>query len=223
MRRTHGQTEENALGFTAADPYDSCAPWQSAIGLNSEDVPMFVVQSFPRVYESIATPDLLQAYEAAPLRIRTATQGLNRSELEAHPIPEKWSIGQIVCHLADAEVVGAFRFRLALAQPGSNVPAYDPDAWSDRLREPGAIATSVDRALKLFAALRADVHALIRELPPSGMAQSVVHPEWREMSVRQLLELYADHGERHLSQILERRRLLGHPLDLPLLLPERLH
>jgi DinB superfamily len=182
-----------------------------------------LAQSFPAVYESIPTSDLLEALEAAPLRIRMVTQGLSVSELEAHPIAGKWSIGQIVCHLADAEVVGAFRFRVALAQPGSSVPAYDPDAWSDRLRDPGSIGASVDRALTLFAALRADVHPLIRDLPPAGFAQTVVHPEWGNMSIRQLLELYADHGERHLSQILDRRRLLGRSLDLPLLLVERLY
>lgn len=182
-----------------------------------------VSNSFPEVYRALPTTHLLEAFEAAPLRIRMAIQGLSIAELSEHPIAGKWSVAQIVCHLADADIVGAFRFRLALAQPGATAPTYDQNAWSDRLRDPTAVANSVEHAVSLFAGLRADVHELIRDLPEDGFARSIIHPEWGVVTVRQLLELYADHGERHLAQILERRRLLGHPLELPLLLPDRLY
>ncbi|HLE20918.1 MAG TPA: hypothetical protein VJB88_07355, partial [Vicinamibacteria bacterium] len=49
------------------------------------------------------------------------------------------------------------------------------------------------------------------------------HADWGRLTVRQLLELYADHGERHIEQIVELRLLLGNPVNVPRLLPTRLY
>jgi len=65
--------------------------------------------------------------------------------------------------------------------------------------------------------------SLFARAPEAAWARTGRHAEWGEMTLRQLLELYADHGERHLSQILARREALGRPLAMDPLLPERLY
>jgi hypothetical protein len=52
---------------------------------------------------------------------------------------------------------------------------------------------------------------------------SAIHPDYGEITLRNLLELYADHSERHVEQILECRRLLRSPLEMEALLPKRLY
>ncbi len=49
------------------------------------------------------------------------------------------------------------------------------------------------------------------------------HPEYGPLSLRNLLELYADHSERHLEQILDIRTRLGRRLAMTRELPRRLY
>ena len=89
--------------------------------------------TFPNLYAEISTDRLLSVFEAAPRRIGLALEGLDAAALSARPIPEKWSIQEIVCHLADSDTVGSIRFRLALAQPGATFPGYDQERFQNRV------------------------------------------------------------------------------------------
>ncbi len=181
------------------------------------------VTDFPTVYREIATETLLSVYEAAPARIAGAVEGLGPEELSARPIPGKWSIQEIVCHVADSETCGALRFRLALAQPGSALPAYDQDRFADALAYAEFDRSLFSDTLDLFGRLRSLSARLLRRADASAWGNTGDHREWGTVTLRQLLEIYADHGERHLAQILDRRRAIGRPLSLALLLPERLY
>ncbi|HTO88221.1 MAG TPA: DinB family protein [Thermoanaerobaculia bacterium] len=179
--------------------------------------------AFPSLYQEIATDRLLSVFEAAPRRIGLALEGLDGAALSARPIPEKWSIQEIVCHVADSETVAALRFRLALAQPGSRLPGYDQDRFAAGIGYAKFDPPLVRDTFELFSRLRSISSRILRRLDPAEWDRSGIHPDWGELSVRQLLELYADHGERHLEQILERRAKLGRPLAMERLLPVRLY
>src|SRR5215510_10125980 len=72
-----------------------------------------------------------------PLDVLAATAGrlehlidaVSMATLRTRPAPDQWSIGEIVAHLADGEIVGAFRIRLILGSPGVPILAYDQDRW----------------------------------------------------------------------------------------------
>lgn len=179
--------------------------------------------AFPSVYQEISTDRLLSVFEAAPRRIGLALEALDGATLSARPIPEKWSIQEIVCHVTDSETVAAIRFRLALAQPGAALPGYDQEAFAAGIAYGNFDPPLVRDTFDLFSRLRAIASRLLRRLAPAAWDRSGVHPQWGPLSVRQLLELYADHGERHLEQILERRAKIGKPLAMERLLPVRLY
>jgi uncharacterized damage-inducible protein DinB len=181
------------------------------------------ISAFPGVYRDIPTDRLLAAFGAAPSRIARAIEGLGAAELSADVAPGKWSIQEIVCHVADSETCGALRFRLTLAQPGGPLPAYDQDRFAAALEYARFDETLVRETLDLFARLRSVSGRLLSRAPESAWSLASRHAQWGEVTLRQLLELYADHGERHLAQILERRRAIGRPLAMDALLPERLY
>ena len=181
------------------------------------------ISAFPGVYRDIPTDRLLAAFGAAPSRIARAIEGLGTAELSADVAPGKWSIQEIVCHVADSETCGALRFRLTLAQPGGPLPAYDQDRFAAALEYARFDETLVRETLDLFARLRSVSGRLLSRAPESAWSLASRHAQWGEVTLRQLLELYADHGERHLAQILERRRAIGRPLAMDALLPERLY
>src|SRR5262245_45797985 len=72
-----------------------------------------------------------------PLAVQAATakklerliRGVPATKLRRRTAPGTWSVSEIVAHLADAEIVGAFRIRFILGSPGSLVVAYDQDKW----------------------------------------------------------------------------------------------
>lgn len=117
--------------------------------------------------------------------------------------PGRWSVGEVLAHLADSELVWAFRLRMALGQERPALAGYDQDAWGRRLAyadiEPSA---SVDR----FAFVRRWNLALLDRLPDEALDRVGVHAERGEESVRHMVRLYAGHDLVHLSQI---RRILS--------------
>lgn len=179
--------------------------------------------AFPDVLANVSTAELVDVYEAGPARIRQSLVGLGSVQLGAHPRTDKWSIAQVAVHLTDSEIMGAGRIRLALAQPGVPIAGYDQDIWSDELRYDRRDHAATATALHLFAALRDATTSLFREASRADWDKTVLHSEWGTLTLRQLLELYADHSERHLEQILHMRQLLGTPTEMPMLLTTRLY
>lgn len=185
---------------------------------------MWETGTFPATYAAVETDLLLRAYAESPARVRRALEGLTPEELRANPRSAgKWSIAQIVVHLADAEIMGAARARQTYTGSGRELAFYDQDVWARELGYGEAGDERVAGSLALFAALRETTLPLFRDAEDADWAKTGLHAELGPLTLRQLLELYADHGERHLEQILEIRRLLGRPLECPLLLPQRLY
>ena len=179
--------------------------------------------AFPDTYADLDTKTLLQAYAEGPKRLRQTLDGLSDDALVARPIPGKWSIQEITIHLADAEVMGAARIRQTIAEPGRAFAVYEQDVWTERLAYQHLDRARLDDALRLFETLRAATLPLFMHVRNGTWKQQGLHPELGPVTLRQLLELYADHSERHLDQILDRRARLGLPLALSPLLPTRLY
>ena len=179
--------------------------------------------AFP-AYDHHTTESLLSAYDQGPARLRAAIGGLSDVELRSPARgPGTWSAHEIVLHTADSEIQGVYRMRKVLAQPGCDLPGYDQDAWARCLRYAGQPSASREAALRLLEALRTAMGPVLRGATDEEWARWGAHPEYGRVTLRNLLEIYADHIERHVAQILHIRGKLGRPLELPRLLPERLY
>lgn len=176
-------------------------------------------------YAQYSTPHLIEAFALGPARLRTVIAGLSEAELRTRVRgPAKWSAHEIVIHCADSELQGVYRMRKIWAQPGSPLPGYDQDAWA-REHDYLHLATADERAnaLDLLASLRASVLPLLRRASGEEWERWGEHPEYGRVTLRNLLELYADHTERHAAQVLEMRAMMGKTLELELLLKDRLY
>jgi len=175
-------------------------------------------------YSVYPIPRLLEAYEAGPERLRRAIDGLSEEQLRTRSRgDETWSAHEIVLHVADSELVGAVRFRKVLAEPIGILPGYDQDLWAKHLAYRDRDSAEREAALALFAALRRGVAAKLARATPDDWQRCGLHPDYGPLTLRNLLELYADHAERHVEQILAIRERLGRALPLPSLLPRRLY
>ncbi len=137
-------------------------------------------------------------FAVGPTLLRQAVTGLDAGALNRRPAGQDWSIRDVVIHLADAELVGAVRFRLVIGQDGSVLPVYDPDVWKRRLhylwRDPEA-------AIALFQQIRYGTAELLHQCDAAAWQRSGVHPERGVMTLAELLEFSAGHVEEHVTQI----------------------
>ncbi len=184
---------------------------------------LFRKADFPDAYRGISTGDLLTVYKAGPTRLGGILAGLTDEELKARPREDKWSIQEIAMHIADAEIMGAARLRQALAEPGASFALYNQDAWTRALGYQSRDRKALENAVRLFSALRTGSTLLLETAKEQDWTKWGNHADWGPLTVRQLLELYADHGERHIEQIVAARALLGNTLIVPRLLPKRLY
>ena len=143
--------------------------------------------------------DLLERLRRGPELIATATTGVAGSALDFQPAPDKWSVRTIVCHLADAECVAAMRLRQILAEEKPSMQAWDQDLWAVRLPYQQRKASD---ALDTFRRLRADNFNLLKDIPESDFARTGIHSEHGTMTLRALLQLIAEHPEKHAGQIM---------------------
>ena len=146
-------------------------------------------------------PALLERYRRGPELLAVVLTGVFGEE-EDFALPGKWSIRQIVAHLADAELVGAHRFRQVIAEENPTLIAYDQDAWTRGLdytrRKP-------KQSLETFRRIRAENYELLKALPAEAFERAGNHSENGRMTLGQMLEGYAQHAESHARQLQQTR------------------
>jgi uncharacterized damage-inducible protein DinB len=126
------------------------------------------------------------------------TVDLPPAELRRPEAPGKWSIVAVVAHLADSELVWAYRVRMVLAHDRPQIVGYDQDLWAERFQYEEA---DLDDALRRFRTLREADLALVRSLTPALLQRVGLHSERGEESLSHMVRLYAGHDLVHLRQI----------------------
>jgi hypothetical protein len=155
-------------------------------------------------YQAGADPLVLQA--KAPDVLAALVEGLSAEHLGQRPAPGKWCIREIVAHLADDELVGAYRIRLILSAPGTAIQAFDQDVWALT----GRYSTrDICDSLALYRTLRFANLKLLQSLTAPEWDMFGVHAERGIESLREIAMYFAGHDINHFRQIELIRRQLG--------------
>jgi len=162
-----------------------------------------VQQYIRRIRGYVSGKDPVRVLAATPGRIGKLVRRLPSRRLKRRPAPGKWSIAEILAHLAEAELVGGYRIRTILGAPGAPIQAFDQDDWAKagRYRERDA-----RKSLEMYCVLRENNLALLRSLTPRQWKQYGMHQERGKESVARIAEMFAGHDLNHLGQI---ERLAG--------------
>ncbi|GCF09764.1 DinB family protein [Dictyobacter arantiisoli] len=146
----------------------------------------------------VATPEQIENYQAITRRIAAAIEGLSEEQRAYRPTEDDWNIHTVIIHLADSEAVGFWRLRKTLAEPNSILAVYDEDGWSKSL-----FYEQQDEvlALRIFTDLRTANANLLKLIPAKSWELSAIHAERGEISIYEIFQTYAEHGEAHLQQI----------------------
>jgi hypothetical protein len=137
-------------------------------------------------------------YAQGPAALKAALAGYPQDCLEYRPGPDRWSIQDIVLHLAESEVHGYLRGRSIIAEPGAAILTYDQDRWTRSL---DASAQPLAEAVDLFRLLREMMARQLRALPEEAWTRYLVHPERGQMTLGRWLDIYVGHLDTHLAQM----------------------
>jgi uncharacterized damage-inducible protein DinB len=141
-----------------------------------------------------------------PLAVQAATagklarliRGLKPAQLRRPPAPGKWSINQILAHLADAEIVAGWRIRCMISSSGGPIQAFDQDAWAANHRYD---RTDAKRSLEVFRVLREFNLALLKLLKADELERYGMHSERGKETVAHYTRMMAGHDLNHLGQV----------------------
>jgi len=156
------------------------------------------------VFRLLGDQNPLDVLERTPALLRSAVAPLSTVQVRRPEQDGKWSVLEVVQHLADSELVSGVRLRMVLAQNRASLVAYDQDVWAERLRYSQADAA---HALDEFTLVRRSNLRLLRSLSNDDWARVGVHVERGEQTLADMVRLSAGHDLVHLNQI---DRILGH-------------
>lgn len=151
-----------------------------------------------RILSFVEGKDPLAIQRQTPAALTQLITGISESKLYQRPDPEKWSIGEVLAHFADAEIVNSWRYRQMIEHSGCSLAPYNQDLWNTlgdyRSRPPSD-------SLTIFRLVRESNIRMFDRLTPEQWENHGMHTERGRMTVRELVQLIAGHDLNHLEQI----------------------
>ncbi len=144
------------------------------------------------------TTPSLESYGRAYQELVDALKRFPQEMWRFKPLPDGWSIQEILLHLADNETNAYMRCRKFVAEPGTSVMTYDESAWARELHYQDQDA---GEALELFKRLRLQSYKLIKSLPESVWSNTIQHPEQGTITMTEWFARHGRHVTNHIQQM----------------------
>ncbi len=153
---------------------------------------------------------VIDQYEACGATLRRAVAGLTPEQLTAQPGPGKWSILEVVVHLADSDAISIDRMKRMLTEDNPTLLYADETAYVDRLHTHDQ---SLEDALALFEIGRRQFARVLRRLPPEAFERHGTHNRRGRVTVGDMVRDYVKHVDDHLAYVRGKRERLGNPSE----------
>ncbi|CAM4469600.1 DinB family protein [Paenibacillus phoenicis] len=140
----------------------------------------------------------------------TAIDGLSEEQTTWKPKPESWSVLEVLTHLVDHSIVVSFRIRDILAGTEARLPAFNQDAW---ISGQYANAGKVSDVLQAFHALLLYNSLLLSRLDAADLEKTGVNAKGETVSIKDIVEGFTNHVQRHLGQIDRIKQAAGFALS----------
>ena len=155
-------------------------------------------QYIGRILGYVKGQDAIKVQRTTAGKLKKLTAGLTPTQLKWRPEPAKWSIAEIIAHLADAEIVVSWRMRSVLGENGITIQPFDQDAWASVFSYRNRDAK---RSLEVFRVLRENNLAMLKEIAPETWDNYGMHLERGKESIAHLARMFAGHDTNHVLQI----------------------
>ena len=144
---------------------------------------------------------LIETIRSYPDRLFDVVFDLDEEQLDTPYREGGWTIRQVIHHLADSHINSYVRFHWALSEDTPTIKAYDQMGWSIL---PDASSAPILLSLDILASIHARWTYMLDHMSEEDFTRGLAHPEWKKnLSLDQMLGLYAWHGEHHKAHITE--------------------
>lgn len=161
-------------------------------------MPETAQQYTQRILANAQGQEPIKVQSATPKKLARLINGVSAAKLRKRPAPDKWSAAEILAHLADAEIVIAWRMRSILGAPGTPVQAYDQNAW---LMAGRYDKRDPRKSIELHRVVREANLALLKSLSPDQWKHFGQHAERGQESIEHIARMIAGHDINHIHQI----------------------
>jgi len=151
-----------------------------------------------RILGNVNGKDALKVQKSTPKKLAKMIKPLKKKSLKKRPEGDRWSIAEILAHLADAELVAGWRLRNILTSDGTPIQAFDQDSWAKTFRYDKRDA---QESLRVFKVLRENNISLLKSVPEKLWENHGMHAERGKETVAHMVRLYAGHDINHLKQV----------------------
>jgi hypothetical protein len=155
-------------------------------------------QYIKRILGYVEGQDATKVQKGTAGRLKMAISGLTPSQLKWRSQPAKWSIAEIIAHLADTEIVASWRMRSVIGENGVTIQPYDQDSWASAFNYQGRDAK---RSLEMFRTLRENNLAMLKEIPKETWDNYGMHLERGKETIAHLARMFAGHDTNHVLQV----------------------
>ena len=152
--------------------------------------------------------EMIDAYLAGAQTLRQAVAGLTREQLQARPVPGKWSTLEVICHLADFDPILADRMKRVIAEDRPTLLGADENRFAAAL---AYHQRDAEEELAIIERTRSQMARILRTLPDEALERVGVHNERGPLTLERLLTLATNHIPHHVKFIAEKRQALGLP------------
>jgi hypothetical protein len=155
------------------------------------------------------TTELIDRFVADATIYSRDLAGLTEADFDARPVPDQWTIRELVLHVVDSDIILGDRMRRIIAEDNPPLIAFDESAFVRRLvygQRP------LEPAVKLYEVNRLVMADILRRLEPRDFERRGIHSEVGPLSLLELLQKTVAHPAHHRKFLVEKRRLIGKPL-----------
>ena len=153
-----------------------------------------------RIRHKAESKDPLVQQSESPRVLAELIVRASDKHLAKRPAANKWSVGEILAHLAEDEVASAWRYRQMVEHSGIELAGFDQDMWA---RVGDYAARLPQDSLALFRLLRAANLQFLQRLTPEQWECFGIHAERGRITVRELAAHMAGHDINHIEQVRE--------------------
>ncbi len=157
-----------------------------------------VQQYMQRTLGYVAGQDPVKVQQATVRKLEKLIRGKSKKQLSQRPAPGKWSIAEILAHLADAEVVASWRLRLVLGENGAPIKSFNQDSWASVFNYG---KSDPKWSLSVFRTLRENNLRLLKGIPRNLWENYGMHDERGKETVAHIVRMFAGHDLNHLQQV----------------------
>jgi len=161
-------------------------------------MPETAQQYIQRILGYVEGQDAIKIQRTTAAKLKKAVQGLTPAQTRWRPEPGKWSIAEILAHLADVEVVASWRMRSVIGENGITIQPFDQDAWASAFDYQ---KRNAKRSLEIFRVLRENNLTMLKEISPQTWENYGMHLERGKETIAHLTRMWAGHDTNHVLQV----------------------